>query len=54
MEFDEKELEEKKYTEAYSEEKLFDKIMKFAKKQASKSSIWHCFYTTHCSNPKPQ
>ena len=36
MDFDEKELEEKKYTEAYSEEKLFDKIMKFAKKAGIK------------------
>ena len=36
MDFDEKELEEKKYMEAYSEEKLFDKIMKFAKKAGIK------------------
>lgn len=32
MEFDNKELKERKYTEAYSEPKLFDKIKKFAKK----------------------
>lgn len=36
MEFDHKELEEQKYTEAYSEPKLFDKIMKFGKKAGIK------------------
>lgn len=36
MEFDKKELEDQKYTEAYSEEKLFDKILKFAKKAGIK------------------
>jgi len=36
MEFDNKELQEEKYTEAYSENKLFDKIMKFAKKAGIK------------------
>lgn|SRR5690554_284053 len=36
MDFDERELQEEKYTEAYSEEKLFDKIKKFAKKAGLK------------------
>ncbi|MBO1265424.1 DUF1232 domain-containing protein [Proteiniclasticum sp. SCR006] len=36
MEFDSKELKERKYTEAYSEPKLFDKIKKFAKKAGIK------------------
>lgn len=36
MEFDNKELKERKYTEAYSEPKLFDKIKKFAKKAGIK------------------
>lgn len=36
MEFDNKELKERKYTEAYSEPKLFDKIKKFTKKAGIK------------------
>lgn len=36
MEFDNKELKERKYIEAYSEPKLFDKIKKFAKKAGIK------------------
>ena len=36
MDFDNNELKERKYTEAYSEPKLFDKIKKFAKKAGIK------------------